>query len=350
VGAAPAAGGAAERGTLRAWLEVLRAPLLLSPCADVLAGWSVGFQEGLGYGRVFRPLTGQPAEDVFARASFALAGWPVLLRALLVGMCLLAAGMAQNAVADAEEDRRTKPSRPIPRGALSRGAVHAAWITLSAIALSIAATLGGKVLVIAGTIVALTAVYHAGLKRHRVAGCLVLGTLRGFDMALGGYALLHAARAAAPGSDAAALHYANLDDLGLLVPLYAGYITCASLHASTDDQPGRSPWSTAGVLACVALLLLLAGLMLAPLLRSEAPLPHRWLAPALLVIAALRLLRAWRIKPPPAITGAALSNIYFFGAAVVLMGQHTVLAIGGAALLLALFGASRLALRVVPPS
>ncbi len=340
----------APGGRLRAWLEVLRAPLLLSPVADVLAGWSVGFQEGLGYGRVFRPLAGEPAEGVFARASFALAGWPLLLRAVVVGTCLLAAGMAQNAVADAEEDRRRKPSRPIPRGALGKGAVHAAWIVLTVIALAVAATLGRDVLVVAGAIVLLTGLYHAGLKRRRLEGCLALGALRGLDMALGGYALLHAARAAAPGSDAAALRYANLDDLALLVPVYAGYIACASLHASTDDEPRGLAWSTFGVLVGAAVLLLLAGVMRAPLLLSAAPEPHRWLAPGLLLVAVVRLLRAWRTRPPPSVTGVALSNIYFVGAAVVLMGRHAPLALGGAALILASFGISRLALRVVPPS
>jgi len=37
VSAAPAGGATAGGSELRAWLEVLRAPLLLSPCADVLA-------------------------------------------------------------------------------------------------------------------------------------------------------------------------------------------------------------------------------------------------------------------------------------------------------------------------
>jgi len=343
--------GAARGGTLRAWGELLRAPLLLSPAADVLAGWSVAFGAGAGYGRVFaNRIIGEDARVVDA-PGIAVAGWDVLLRTVLVGTCLLAAGMAQNGAADAAEDRRTRPGRPIPRGALGLAAAHAAWVGLTLAALGVATTLGPEVLQAAVAIAVLTAAYHLGLKRWRVAGCLALGTARGLDLALGGLALVHASRTAPADSLLARFSHSNLDDLQFVVPAYAAYMACASLHASTDDEPATSRgWSRAGLGAGALVLAGLAALALHAMLRDGLPWPHRLVAPALLLLALARLLQAWRSRPAPAVTGVALSNLYLLDAAIVALAAHVAFALGGAALILLLFGASRLLLRGFPPT
>ncbi len=342
---------AARGGTLRAWAELLRAPLLLSPAADVLAGWSVAFGEGVGYGRVIADVMIGEDPRAFDAPGLALAGWDVLLRTILVGTCLLAAGMVQNGAADAEADRRAKPGRPIPRGAVGLAAAHVAWVGLTLAALALATTLGRDVLQAAVAISVLTAAYHLGLKRRRVVGCLVLGAARGLDLALGGLALVHASRTAPAGSRLAELSHSNLDDFQLLVPAYAAYMACASLHASTDDEPmtGRG-WSRAGLGAGALVLAGLAALALHALVRDGLPWPHRLVAPALLLLALARLLRAWRSRPAPAVTGVALSNLYLFDAAIVALAAHVAFALGGVALILLLFAASRLLLRSFPPT
>jgi 4-hydroxybenzoate polyprenyltransferase len=347
VSAAPAAGGATAGGsTLRAWLEVLRAPLLLSPCADVLAGWSLAFTVAFVRASAAEPSAG----DAFRAPGAALAAWPVLLRAMLTGMCLLAAGMAQNAVADVEDDRRRKPGRPIPRGALSVGAARAAWVGLTLMALVVAASVSERLLDVAAAIAALTWLYHFVLKRWRLPGCAALGALRGLDLALGGVALMAASAGARPGSTEDALRFANLGPVLLTAPGYAAYMACASLHASTDDEPGARAWSRLGLGAAVALLLILLVLTVAPLLRAGETSPVRWLSAVLVAAAILRLARAWRRLPPPAVTGVALSNLYLFDASVVCFGNYEPLALGGGAFILALFVLGRLFLRIVPPS
>lgn len=341
----------ARGGTLRAWAELLRAPLLLSPAADVLAGWSVAFGAGVGHGRAIAGLASGADARVHDTPGLALAGWDVLLRTILVGTCLLAAGMAQNGVVDAAEDRRAKPGRPIPRGALRPGAAHVAWVGLTLAALAVAGSLGRDVLLAAGAIAVLTAAYHLGLKRLRVVGCLVLGAARGLDLALGGLALVHASRAAPEGSPLALLARSNLDDFQLVVPAYAAYVACASLHASTDDEPaaGRA-WSRIGLGGAALVLAGLAALVLHALARDRLPHPLRLIGPALLLVALARLLVAWRSRPAPAVTGVALSNLYLFGAAIVSLVVQVPFGPGAAALILLLFAASRLLLRTFPPT
>lgn len=331
---------------LRAWLEVLRAPLLLSPCADVLAGWSLAFTVAF----VRASQAGPPAADAFREPSAALAAWPVLLKTMLVGVCLLAAGMAQNAFADLEDDRRRKPGRPLPRGALSVRAVRAASFGLTVIALVVASGISQRLLDVAAAIAALTWLYHFVLKRWRLPACAALGVLRGLDLTLGGVALMAASTGAQPGSAEDALRFAGLGPVLLTAAGYAAYMAAASLHASTDDEPGSPAWSRLGLGAAVALLVILLVLTVAPLLRAGETSPVRWLSAVLAAVAILRLARAWRRLPPPAVTGVALSNLYLFDASVVCFGNDEPLALGGGAFILALFVLGRLFLRIVPPS
>ncbi len=319
-GAAPPATGA-----LRAWAEVLRAPLLLSAAADVLAGACLA----LG-----APASGTAATDVLVP----------LLAAVLIGTCLLAAGMAQNARVDLEDDRTAKPERPLPRGALGPGAVRAAQYQLWGLALLVAAVLGRPVLALVALMILLTGGYHLALKRHRLAGCLALGSLRGLDVLLGAVAVTHwtGTGGAGPLLDAAArLPWAAL---------YALFMTGASLHASTDDEPVGSRWSAAGLSASAAALACLGAAALA---RQPSPGAAPWmagLAVVCLAAALARLLRAWRSLPAPVITGVALSSLYLVDAAACFASGAMPLAPAAGLVVLALFAASRRLLRSFPPT
>ena len=296
------------RSTAAALAETLRAPLLLSPVADVASGWVL-----------VTALTEQPVSD---------AQRTTVLVAAACACSLLAAGMAQNAWLDLGDDRARKPERPLPRGALSVAAVRTTWALLSLTAAGLALWRGELLPVVLG-ILALTAAYHLLLKRWRLAGCLALGGLRSGSMALGALA---AGGAAHP------------EILALGCGTYGLYILGASWHAAGDDQPGARGASRAGIGLCQATLVALAAGAWWPGLAGVSW--HAAAASLLAAFAIYRLVMSARLHPPPRITGVALSGLHLFHAALATaLGRPLV-----AAMVLVLFGASRRLLRIFPPS
>jgi 4-hydroxybenzoate polyprenyltransferase len=93
------------RNSVRAWAELVRLANLPTVPGDPLAGFLLA------------------------------GGWGVLARQAaapaLAALLLYAAGMALNDAADIEEDRRTRPERPLPSGRISRRAAQiAGWALL----------------------------------------------------------------------------------------------------------------------------------------------------------------------------------------------------------------------------
>jgi hypothetical protein len=296
-----------------ALLEVLRAPLLLTPISDVAAGWAIA--------TALCGTTAVSLGDGVPRA---------LIAASACGVFLLGAGMAQNALADRADDAARKPNRPLPRGAVTMRTVTLSFglLTLGALGASLAAP---GTLMITLAIMALTGAYHYVLKPHRVAGCLTLGLLRGLDMLLGAVA--------------ATAGWHALQDLPItafspfvVCALYALYVTGAALHASTDDEPEGGMWSRAG-LTLDMLLLLALGWMATTAPDSDDP-------SLLFLLAAIRLGIAWKTQPRPRVTGVALSNVYLLGAGICYGAGN--LHLGTAVLVL--FLVSRLLMRRFPPS
>jgi 4-hydroxybenzoate polyprenyltransferase len=323
------------RAPLRALLETLRAPLLLSPVADVLAGWTVAAVASA------RALPGATWDLTTQLGTLALAAG--------AGCCLLAAGMAQNALVDLPEDRLIKPERPLPSGDIRPRTVALACMLLTLGGVFLAASISRAVLLLSGAVVLMTLAYHVGLKRQRVSGCVALGLLRGMDLMLGAtafFSVAGGAELAAPW-DAPDLWHAPL----LVASLYALYIMGASLHASTDDEQGSGHASRTGLLLAAIALVLAAATPAATAIADNAGHALVWgSGAAVAVYAVLRLRRAARILPPPAITGVALSGLFLFDATVCLGTARWPGAVLAAVLVLALFGLSRLALRVFPPT
>jgi 4-hydroxybenzoate polyprenyltransferase len=150
--------------------------------------------------------------------------------------------MALNARVDLEEDRRTRPGRPLPSGDVAPG-----FATLLALVALLAAPLvawfvGGElrrdVALAAAAMVAAIAVYHTPLKRSPVAGPLLLGAVRGGDLLLGavGVAGLHAGVGAA----------------GFAACCYAVYVAGASFIAHQEDRDARAIFVRAGALLSFA--------------------------------------------------------------------------------------------------
>ncbi len=342
------------RGGWRAWAELLRAPLLLSPIADVLAGWTVGMLYAV------RRTAGSPLAsdaDVWRTARDSL---PALALAALTGVFLLAAGMAQNAVADSVDDALRKPSRPLPRGAIGIRAARAAMWALTAAAVACAVLTGVRSLVLCVAVIALTATYHLALKRFRLPGCLALGSLRGFDMLLGTAAVATASASWLPAFDTPPLGLVSPAQPLVIAGLYALFVTGAALHASTDDSPPNAStrrWSRAG-LALHAIVLLVLPWKFSPVDAGDATAvtdhaalqASSLLLPVVTLWALGRLLIGFRTLPPGPLTGVALSGLYLFGAIVCLRYDAAGIGLAAAALVLLLFGASRRMRRAFPPS
>ncbi len=357
------------RSSSRALLETLRAPLLLSPIADVTAGAALAYATWATATRAGPPLVADPTSSLGLR-------WVL---AALVGIALLAAGMAQNALTDLDDDREAKRNRPLVRGDVSVESIRRLWRVLIVASLTVAWLISDVAGVLALTIVVLSAAYHHGLKNFRVVGCVALGACRAACLALGAVAVgRYDDLAALEGAMAASR---ELEMLGGRVPvvvlLYGLYVFGASLHASTDDEPEISSWSLAGTLiAAGAMGFLLCDLVL--FLRIEAApavlgsvtvgglstaadlerMTQLLIAAGVLGVACwftgiFRAARAAHRLPPGAITGVLLSNLYLFDAAVCFHAAQAglvTLPIAGGLLALTLFGVSRLMLRSFPPT
>jgi 4-hydroxybenzoate polyprenyltransferase len=318
----------ASRTGLAALLEAMRAPLLLSPAADVYAGWLLVIWVSVPTDSS-TPWHGE-------HLGLPEGGLPLLALSALAGCLLLAAGMAQNAVVDRAEDAELKPERPIPRGAIGVGAVRAAWVVgcLGGVAALLPIRHGP---VAAGLILLGTSLYHLGLKRQRVLGCVVLGLLRGTCMALG----VLGAKALLDTDD----HLADTGPAFVGCAVYALYIFGASLHASTDDEPRQGVSSPIGLTLCG--LTLGAWAVMAWSQSASRPEPLPAIAGLVVLLYALvRLVLATRRLPPPAVTGVALSGLHLLHAGVAAL----VVGPAAAAVILLLFGASRAMLKVYPPS
>jgi 4-hydroxybenzoate polyprenyltransferase len=103
---------------------------------------------------------------------------------LLVSGCLYLSGIVLNDLFDAETDRRERPMRPIPSGAVRpvEALVLGGGLLLGG--LTIAWWIGPAALSYAVLLAACILLYDGGLKRTRL-GPVVMGSCRGLDLALG---------------------------------------------------------------------------------------------------------------------------------------------------------------------
>ncbi len=143
---------------LRAWLQLFRVPNLFTVPGDPLAGFLIA--------------TGGRLD---ARAAIAV----------LASLALYAAGLAMNDLADYKEDLRDRPKRPLPSGAIPRGA---AWIVtgnLVIIGIGSCFVLGpAPALMGIGTLLGIV-LYNFMTKGIPFIGALNMGSCRGFSLLLG---------------------------------------------------------------------------------------------------------------------------------------------------------------------
>ncbi len=148
-----------KKQTVRAWLQLVRLPNVVTAAADSLAGWL------LAMGTLAHPER-----------------WLCLMAASMV---LYASGTALNDVFDFDVDQAERPGRPLPSGQVSRRA--AAWLGGLGLVVGpvLAAASGSFVSMIVALALALFILaYDAGMKHTRV-GPLFMGGCRGLNLLLG---------------------------------------------------------------------------------------------------------------------------------------------------------------------
>jgi 4-hydroxybenzoate polyprenyltransferase len=148
---------------MKAWLQLFRVPNLLTVPGDPLAGFLIASGGQLDTRVVF---------------------------AMLASLCLYAAGLAINDLADFAEDKQDRPKRPLPSGAISR---PAAWIitgnlVIFGLGFSFAAGPNAALMGI-GVILGVT-LYNFLTKRIAIIGALNMGVCRGLSLLLGAAAAI----------------------------------------------------------------------------------------------------------------------------------------------------------------
>lgn len=148
--------------TARAWLQLVRPPNLFTVPGDPLAG--------------------------FVAACVAAGCAPdlrLVVLPALASLLLYVGGLIGNDVADEAEDRRDRPSRPIPSGRVSRRAAFLAAAACALAALLLSLVAGWQVFVAAAFTQLAIMAYNGGLKRHAVIGSLAMGACRGGSVLIG---------------------------------------------------------------------------------------------------------------------------------------------------------------------
>jgi 4-hydroxybenzoate polyprenyltransferase len=173
------------------YLRLLRVGTLFSPGADVVAGICV----------------------------LALPWSWAAGRAVLASVCLYAAGMVWNDVADRRQDARLRPERPLPRGDVTLRAAVALGAALIVAGLTLSPCRAHH-----AVIAALVLAYDFALKRAAVVGASTMGVLRALNLAVAWSLAAPLDPAAAPALAVAAL-------------CYAVYIVAVTVLGIFEDQP-----------------------------------------------------------------------------------------------------------------
>lgn len=146
---------------VKAWMQMLRPPNLLTVPGDPLAGF-------------FLAQWLIPCKPLFA-------AWPCVAG----GLSLYMAGLVSNDYFDLKEDAAQRPNRPLPSGAVKPAAAISVAIVLAALGISASAFAGLTAAVVAAVLSAAIAVYNIWLKRVPIIGPFSMGICRGLSVLLG---------------------------------------------------------------------------------------------------------------------------------------------------------------------
>ena len=230
----------------RTWLQLFRAPNLFTVPGDPLAGYVLA-----SYGAF--------EADVFY--------------AVGASVCLYAAGLLDNDLADLAEDRAERPNRPLPSGAANPRTVAVVAGLLNVAGFFLAGKLGAAALIVAAGVVLSVWVYNHLTKHLPVIGALNMGVCRGLSVLLGA--------AAAPHGELLwrLLSAGRLNPLLIAVALVTLYIA-AITHLARFETKAQSPPLAKWLPGCA----LLAG---AGLFLMQVRTPTFWSTTAIFSVAVL---------------------------------------------------------------
>ncbi len=143
---------------LRPWLQLLRAPNLFTVPGDPLAG--------------FLLVSGG---HVDAR----------LFLAILASLCFYSHGLLLNDLADLDEDRRDRPKRPLPSGAVSPLAAWIATVLFALAALLLCLAISPPVLILGAALLVSVILYNLWSKKVATIGAFNMGLCRGLSLIFG---------------------------------------------------------------------------------------------------------------------------------------------------------------------
>jgi hypothetical protein len=210
---------------VRAWLQLFRVPNLLTVPGDPLAGFLLA--------------TGGRLD---ARA----------VAPLVACLCLYAAGLVLNDLADHKEDERERPKRPLPSGAISRGAAVLVSGNLIIFGLGLCIIAGPPVALMGFGLLLGIILYDFFTKKIAVIGALNMGVCRGLSVLVGAAAgmgpdlnMISTGLALEPLSSAFALPFYALAPIGHRLFIFAlaaaliiaVYIAAVTNLARYETQP-----------------------------------------------------------------------------------------------------------------
>jgi 4-hydroxybenzoate polyprenyltransferase len=144
---------------LRTWLQLVRLPNLLTVPGDPIAGFLLA---------TFGVLR--------AHAAFAVGA----------SLCFYATGLLWNDLFDIEEDRRDRPTRPLPSGAAKIGTVRNVAILLALTGLCLLVLGAGlRGLIVGSALLAAMIAYDGWTKRFEIVGALNMGFCRALSLYAG---------------------------------------------------------------------------------------------------------------------------------------------------------------------
>jgi len=310
--------------TMGGVLRLVRASLALSPMADGLAGASVA----LAAGAAARPTT--------------------TCLALFASLCLYLHGMAQNDLADRRKDSVGRPDRPLPSGAVSLTSASAVVISTGVLGVLTAFACSGATGWLSISILLSIALYNFSPAHMGCVGPLVLGAIRGQNLALGAVALGSPRVATVPAAIYAAYIcaisvIARMEDeeipvtirrliLGLRFAAGAGAAAWLAMALRTLPQPpDAASAGLAGTALCLALGL---ATVIALVVRLES------------VVRACRHARPFTTRDVGRAVGVGLSSLFLVNASISFAAQQPLLGV----IILMLFAVSRSLVSRFPPT
>ena len=234
--------------------------------------------------------------------------------AVAAAALLYAGGTALNDAADAGRDRTLHPERPIPSGAVTRGAAFGFGAALLAAGVAAAAAAGRDSFAAFAGVAGAVLLYDLGLKRLGLLGALGMGLCRGGSVL-----------AAALTSPSYGALLRDAPGRALLLPLpwllHGTLLTAASLLEESPRRRALAPAAAAGILLPTALVF--------PLLAvpAERSLGLAIAAAALLTFTLGRSLARARFEATPEAVGGMVRE----GVLGFLLLDATVLGVRGAA-------------------